>query len=162
MFQYGIGGMFGVPNGGNLATPSFPQRFGTLQDTNVDFDQKLTELRGQNKYPDDIAPGDMSIKGKAGFAKIDINIYNALFFADPITVGMKHVVDSEPGTIPSATTYTIASAGHTTWTQDLGVAYADGSNFLAQVAAGGEALGKYSVTAAALTRSLRPTLARRC
>src|SRR5438046_475137 len=116
MYQFGVGGLFGVPTGGNLATPSFPQKFGVIQDVNVDIDQKLVELRGQNKFPDDIAPSDMNIKGKASFANIEIQTYNSLFFGDTISTGMKIMVDSEAGTIP-ATPFAITVTGSATWSK---------------------------------------------
>ena len=94
-YQFGIGAMFARPVAGNLATPSFPQQFGVIQDISVDITQKLTELRGQNKFPDDVAPSDMEIKGKAGFGKIDINLYNTLFFADTISTGLKATASNE-------------------------------------------------------------------
>jgi hypothetical protein len=119
VFQFGIGGMFAVPSGGNLATPSNPQRFGTIQDVAVEFDQKLVELMGQNKLPDDVAPSDMKITGKGGFGNIEIDIYNSLFFADAITAGSSQVSMDEAYTIASAsapaawaatTTYTLGQA----------------------------------------------------
>lgn len=103
MFQFGIGGMYGVPNGGNLATPSGPQRFGTIQDVSVEFNQKLVELMGQNKMPDDVAPSDMKINGKGGFGAIEIGIYNALFFADAVVSGSNQVAQDESYTLASST-----------------------------------------------------------
>lgn len=148
MFQFGIGGLFGVPNGGNLATPSYPQRFGVIQDVNVDMDKKLVELRGQDQYPNDIAPSDASIKGKAAFGKIDIDIFNALFYADTITTGIKVIVEGEENDVPAATTYTVTVDGAATFSSDLGVQYGSTGNPLVRVASGSEALGKYSVVEA--------------
>lgn len=110
MYQFGIGGMYANPNGGNLATPSGPQRFGTIQDVSVEFDQKLVELMGQNKMPDDVAPSDMKISGKGGFGNIEIGIYNSLFFADTITAGTNQVSEDEPYTIVSASAPTAWAA----------------------------------------------------
>lgn len=142
MFQFGIGGLFARPTGGNLATPSFPQQFGTLQDVNVDIDQKLVELRGKNKFPDDIAPSDMSIKGKAAFARLEVEIYNALFFGDSIATGVEVIVQDEAGTVSSNA---VTVAGNGTFDQDLGVRYANGAGALQKVGSGNEAVGKYSV-----------------
>jgi hypothetical protein len=115
MFQFGIGGMYANPNGGNLATPSGPQRFGTIQDVSVEFDQKLVELMGQNKMPDDVAPSDMKISGKGGFGNIEIDIYNALFFADTIVTGSNQVSQDEPYTVAtqSAPSAWVASTMYT-------------------------------------------------
>jgi hypothetical protein len=144
MFQFGVGGCWGVPSGGNLATPSFPQQFGTLQDTSVDMDSKLVELRGQNRFPDDAAPGDMTVKGKAAFAKIEVDIYNSLFFGDTIATGVKVIARNEPHTTTAnAATVTYGA----TFNEDLGVLYAANGKPLQEVTAGNEALGKYSYNA---------------
>src|ERR1039457_4989640 len=140
MFQFGVGGMFARVTGGNLATPSFPQQFGTLQDVGIDIDQKLVELRGQLKFPDDIAPGDMTMKGKGGFAKIRTDIYNALFFGDTITAGIKKVIQDEADTA-SSNVFTVA--GNANFVNDLGVKYSANGVPLVQVSAGNEATGKY-------------------
>lgn len=155
MFQFGIGGMYGNPVGGNLGTPSFPQRFGTIQDVNVEFNQKLVPLRGQFKGPDDVAPSDMEVKGKGAFAALEVEIYNALFFADTITGGLKTIpitngVDGEPGTVPAAPAYTVTVAHSANFLTDLGVRYTNGG-YLQQVTAGAEAHGKYSVAAGVYT-----------
>lgn len=143
MFQFGIGGMYGRPVGGNLGTPSGPQKFGTIQDVNVDMTQKLVKLMGQNKGPDDIAPGDMDVKGKGGFARIEINTYNALYFADAVTTGIKQVTVGEAVTI-SGTTYQVTN--HATFLNDLGLYNTATGLQLNQVTAGTEISGKsYSV-----------------
>jgi hypothetical protein len=103
MFQFGVGGLFGNPNGGNLATPSWPQRFGTIQNVDLDISQKLQSLYGQNKFPDDVAPSDMKITGKGGFAQIEINIYNALFYAETTTSGISVVSADESHVVPGST-----------------------------------------------------------
>jgi hypothetical protein len=109
MFQFGIGGMYGRPVGGNQGTPSGPQIFGTVQDVSVDFTQKLVPLRGQLKGPDDIAPGDMDIKGKGGFGRVEVEIYNSLLFGATISAGVKKVVPypGEPQTVPSSGANTV-------------------------------------------------------
>lgn len=146
MFQFGVGGMYGRPVGGNLGTPSGPQIFGTIQDVSVDFTQKLVPLRGQLKGPDDIAPGDMDIKGKGAFGRIEVEIYNALLFAGVITAGIKKVVPypGEADTIPLVSTYTITVTNSTTYLNDLGVKYASSGQQLQQVVSG-PITGQYSV-----------------
>jgi hypothetical protein len=146
MFQFGIGGMFAKTTGGNLGTPDFPQRFGTLQDVNVEFNQKLVPLRGQNKGPDDVAPSDMEIKGKAAFGAIQVETYNALFFADTIVSGEDIVADREEHTVPNTTgDFTIEVDESVSFVKDLGIQYADGSGYLQVVDPGSEDAGKYSV-----------------
>lgn len=149
MFQFGIGGLYAKRTGGLAGTPDFPQRFGTLQDVNVEFNQKLVPLRGQSKFPDDVAPGDMECKGKAAFGNINVEIYNALFFADTITSGVTIVAFGDNGrgeahTVPG-TPFTVTVTNAATFVEDLGVRYADGSGELQAVAAGGEVFGRYSV-----------------
>lgn len=142
MFQFGIGDMFATPTGGNLATPSFPQRFGVLQDVNVDIDQKLAELRGQNKFPDDVAPSDMTMKGKGGFAQIEIDIYNALYFADTVTANQtKQMIADEAHTV-TVTTATVS--GTVPILVDLGVKVQATGQILIQVPSA-PAAGQYSV-----------------
>lgn len=147
MFVFGIGMLVARPVGGNLGTPSFPQRFGTIQDVSLDLTQKLVELRGQYKYPDDVAPSDMDIKGKAGFGRIEIETYNALFFADVISAGIKVMIDGEEHTIAGGTDVTtpVEVTNHDTFETDLGVRYKDTGVEFQVVAGGSEAEGKYSV-----------------
>ena len=122
MYQFGIGAMMGRPIGGNLASPSTPVQFGVIQDVSLDIDQKLVELRGQNKFPDDVAPSDMTIKGKAAFGKIEIDTFNNLFFADSITDGIEIIVDRENQAVP-ATPYRVTVDNATDFLADLGVLY---------------------------------------
>ncbi len=149
MYQFGIGGMFGLPIAGNQATPTGGVQFGVIQDVGIDFDQKLVELRGQNKFPDDVAPSDMTVKGKAAFAKIDISIYNSLFFAETIVANISVIVANETGTIPT-TPYQVTVTGSATFTADLGVVFALTGDELIKVASG-PTTGQYSVSAGVYT-----------
>jgi len=144
MYQFGAGLLFGNPiAGGNNGTPNFPQRFGTLQDVSVEITQKLVQLRGQSRFPDDIAPGDMEIKGKAAFGRIDVDVYNALFFADTVTASTSRViVDAEAQTIANNK---VTATNANNFVADMGVRYANNGKPLQQVASGQEAAGKYSV-----------------
>lgn len=109
MFQFGIGGMYARPVGGNLGSPSGPQIFGTIQDVSVDFSQKLVPLRGQLKGPDDVAPSDMDVKGKGAFGNINVQIYNSLLFANTVTPGIKKVpvYPGEAHVVPTAGANTV-------------------------------------------------------
>ncbi len=157
MFQFGIGGMFAVPNGGNLAPNALPgtipppQQFGTLQDVQVEFDQKLVSLMGQNKFPDDVAPSDMKVSGKGAFAFLSIDIFNQLYFADAVTTGYKAAMPNEAHTIP-ATPYqvTLAPPSSGTWVEDQGVRWADGSGALSPVT-GTPTTGEYAYSAGVYT-----------
>lgn len=148
MFQFGIGGMFANPVGGNFGTPSFPQRFGTIQDVNVEFNQKLVALRGQMKGPDDVAPSDMDVKGKGMFAALEVEIYNALFFADTISSGLKTIpitqgIDGEPHSIPATPGPYTVTAANIPLIVDLGVRYVGGGYL--QATTGVPTEGQYSV-----------------
>lgn len=149
MFQFGIGGLFGNPNGGNEASPANPIQFGTLQDVQIEIDQKLVPLYGQNKFPEDVAPSDMKVTGKGGFANINVDVYNQLYFADTISTGIKIVASNEAGTVPAMTTFTIvvANAGSmgVNYVLDLGVRYAATGKKLFRVASG-PTIGEYSVS----------------
>jgi hypothetical protein len=119
MFQFGVGGLFGNPNGGNASSPSWPQRFGTIQNVDLEISQKLQSLYGQNKFPDDVAPSDMKITGKGGFANIEIAIYNALFYGETTASGISAVSADESHAIASSVTITPPNSG--TYSLDLGV-----------------------------------------
>jgi hypothetical protein len=157
-FQFGIGGLFAIPTTGNLATPSGPVQFGTIQDTNVEFNQKLEKLMGQNKGPDDIAPSDMEIKGKSGFGRIDVNIYNALFFGETIATGISVTQPNEAHAIPATPfTVTVAPPNSGTFSKDLGVRFASNLQALTRVTSG-PTTGQYSVTAGAYLFAAADTL----
>jgi len=146
MFQFGIGGMFAKANGGNLATTVAQiQQFGTIQDVDVEFSQKLVSLYGQNKFPDDVAPSDMKLSGKAKFAFLDIDIYNQLYFAETISTGQKIMQPNEVEAIP-ATPYqiTIVPPASGVFNEDLGVYAADFSFKYTKVASS-PATTQYSV-----------------
>jgi hypothetical protein len=132
MLQFGIGALFARPVGGNAATPSFPQQFGIIQDVSLDITQKLVSLFGQNKFPDDVAPSDMEIKGKAGFGKIDIHAYNTLFFADTIATGMVVSVMNEEHNVPTTEPAAWADAH----AYSLGAMVTDGTRIHVCVTAG--------------------------
>lgn len=143
MFQFGIGGLFANPNGGNLAAGSGPVQFGTIQEASLEMTQKLVSLMGQNKWPDDVAPSDMKGSGKSGTARINLELFNNLFFADTIVDGMNIVVNNEDHTIGS-TSFTILVTHFTNPIVDLGVVYAEDFSPLDPVASGPTA-GQYSV-----------------
>lgn len=140
-----MGLLYGIPSGGNLATPSFGQRFGIVKEVSVEFSQKLEKLLGQNKLPDDIAPGDMEFKGKAAFAEIEVDTYNSLFFGDIITTGTKRFVNGESHTL-AGNNFAVTNSGNN-FAVNLVVRYAATGVELQPVSAGNEATGKYSVSA---------------
>jgi hypothetical protein len=126
--EFGIGGMFANPNAGNtVATGSGggPVQFGIIQNVELDISQALKELMGQNKFPDDVAPSDMKVTGKGGFARLNIPIMNNLFYADTVATGGSIVQPNEAHTVPgSPYTVDISPPNSGTFGQDLGVVYA--------------------------------------
>ena len=147
MIQFGVGDACARPVGGNLATVSGPVRFSGVQDISVDITQKLEKLMGQNKFPDDIAPGDMEVKGKATFSRFNIATFNSLFFADAITAGVKVMQVNEAAAVPDTPgPYVFTVTNALTFLSDLNVKDAVTGNNLQQVAAGSEAVGMYSVS----------------
>lgn len=119
----------------------------TLQDIDVTIDQTLKELKGQYKFPDDVAPADMKCTVKVGSGRVSINMFNQLFFADQYDTG-ETVVPSEPSleTIPSTSAYTvtITPPGTGVFGIDLGVQYASSLQPLQKVSTP-SAVGQYSV-----------------
>jgi len=148
--QFGIGGLFANPNGGNSATPSVPIQFMTVQDVSVECDQKLVEMMGQDKGPDDVAPSDMTVKCKAAFGRLDVNAYNAIMFGETISSGISVSVPY-PGiqaAIAASVTPTVPGSG--TWLEDGGVYYTTTGQPLKRVASS-PSTGQYSVSAGVYT-----------
>jgi hypothetical protein len=146
MLQYGVGDVLIRPVGGNLASQSGPVRLCSVEDASVDFSQKLDKLMGQNKMPDDIAPGDMEIKGKATFSRINVATFNNVMFADKIAAGVKVVQVDEAAAVPDTPgPYVVTVANAAAFLNDLSVKDAVTGAFLQQVPAGQEAVGSYSV-----------------
>lgn len=147
--QFGSGFLFCLPvgvSGGGVFTGS-PIQAATLQDIDVTIDATIKELRGNLQFPDDTAISDKKITFKIGEGRFDIDAWNQVYFADPITTGSGGAnpgggvpVVNEPTTLNS-TSYTVA---HTPMTQDMGVQYAATGQRLLSVASG-PTKGQYSV-----------------
>lgn len=151
--QFGVGSIAINPVAGNLATPNGPTVLAILQDVSLDFDAQAVELRGQNQWPEDVAVGNRSIKGKGGFAALSIYAYNVIGFGGTLQTGTSSGVLSaigEPGTVPGSSTYTITVAHSGTWTTDLGVFYA-GTMKQLQPVASSPTIGQYTVAAGIYT-----------
>jgi hypothetical protein len=149
MFQFGIGGIFARPTGGNQAATSMPVQLGTIQEGSLEMSQKLVSLMGQNKWPDDVAPSDMKGSGKSGFGRINPEIFNNLFFADVLTNSgtIEGFVPNEAHTVPGTGPFTITIAPPSTGTfvNDMGVYYAANLSQTLQKVASVTAAGQYSV-----------------
>ena len=145
MFNFGTGYLFANPTAQNLATNPTPQYFGTVQEISVEFSATIKELRGNLQFPDDTAIADKKISGKITFGKIEVSVFNQLFFADSYTSGVTGMQPFEAHAVPT-TPYqvTIAPPGSGAYIIDLGVRYAATGVELTKVASG-PTVGQYSV-----------------
>jgi hypothetical protein len=105
-----------------------PDQFAILQDVEIDWDWQTKELWGQYQFPLDIARGQGKISGKAKFARIFGAIYGDLFFGQTPASGQVTVSENEAGAVPGTTPFTVAVANASTYSDDLGVYYANGTN----------------------------------
>ena len=146
MFNFGSGFLFGVPSGGNLAINPTPKQFGTLQDVSFEITQDLKELRGQNKFPEDVAPANMKGSGKAMFGRLDIDTFNQMFFAEQTTTaGVQVIQANEAHTVPATPgPFTVQVTNFANFRQDLSVVYAATGKRFTEVPSG-PAVGQYSV-----------------
>jgi hypothetical protein len=153
MFNFGCGWLFGVPNAQNLAVNPTPQFFGTVQAVDVEISATIKELRGNLQFPDDTAIADKKLTGKVSFGRIEIPVFNQLFFADSLVAGVTAIAPREPHPIP-ATPFqvTIAPPGGGTFSADLGVSYAATGAPFVNVGAGSlTAVGQYKQAAGVYT-----------
>ena len=147
-YQFAIGGVFANPNGGNLATPTGPIQLGTIQECQVEFSQKLVELMGQLKLPDDVAPSDQKITFKAGFGRIDVNVYNALFWGNTITSGISVSIPVPGEQHALSTSVTVTHSA--TFVEDAGVFYTATGQQLTRVTSS-VSVGQYTVSSGVYT-----------
>lgn len=145
--------MFGAGTliGRSTAANSTPIQFGILQDVSLDFTFTLKELYGSKQFPADIGRGTAKITGKAKQGDIDADLYNQLFFNDPLVgaplgAGQLLLALSEVGVIPT-TPFTITVANAATFISDEGVKYSLTGQRLQRVASAPIA-GEYSVNEA--------------
>lgn len=148
-FGFGGGSLWGLRT--DLAGAQ-PVKFGALQDVQLDFSGDLKELYGQNQYALALARGKTKVELKAKFAQINGAIFNNLYFGGTLTTAQSLVAESELGSIPSATPYTVTAANSASFLADLGVFYAATGLPLTPVASG-PAVGQYSVAAGTYTFS---------
>lgn len=118
LYNFGIGSVIGRRLDVTGGQPSF---FGTVQDCSIDIDQALVELYGQLKMPVDVAPSKLSIKGKAKFARIQLNQLNNTLLGNTVTTAGGFDMASAEAKTGSATTFTVSHGA--TFTVDLGLFY---------------------------------------
>jgi hypothetical protein len=119
-------------------------------DCSVDISQDLKELIGQNKFPDDVAPGTMKVTGKFSYGRVEIPTFNQIFFGDIQSAGQKVIVTKEAHSVPGTSPYTVVVTNSTTFLTDLGVLYASTGQALVRVASG-PTVGQYAVSAGTYT-----------
>ena len=147
--QFGTGLLYANPVGGNLATNPTPIRPLTLQDMSLDISGENKELRGQNQFPDDVATADKKGSGKFSFGRVDIALFNQIFFADTQAAGGTVMAPLEAHSVPMTSTYTVTVTNSATFVSDYGVSYVSGQA-LTRVASSPTA-GQYSLAAGTYT-----------
>lgn len=146
--NFGAGTAIGKRTDISPATPSF---LAVLQSIDLNFDQSLKELIGQQKIAVDVAPTALKITGKASYARIQASALNNLFLGGTLT-GASGITmaTNENRTVPASVTYTIVALNGATFLEDFGVFYqgvaATAGNQLALVT-GAPGTGSYSVNA---------------
>lgn len=142
-FNFGIGTVYGVPVAGNTAPNPTPQQWGTVQDCTLEITGKIESLMGQNKFPDDTAASDISIKGKVTFGAINPELLNQLIYGETITTSSTADITYVTNESHTITTHTV-TASNTPLVEDLGVINGlTGSSF--EAVASSPAIGQYSV-----------------
>lgn len=139
---FGAGRLYGLDNSSAVPTP---QKFGTLQEVNIEFNFGVKELHGAKQFPVDVARGKGKITGKAKSAKLQGALLGALFFSETAVTGEIKSVENEAGTIPDTPgPYTITVANAADFRKNLGVVFAVTGVPLSRVVSG-PATGQYSV-----------------
>jgi len=122
-----------------------PVVLGVLQDIEIDFSQSIKELIGQYKMPVDIAPAELKITGKAKYARIQADGFNALLLGMTETVNAGSTISVAEAHTPAAGTATMANTA--TFVEDLGVYYVS-TGLQLQPAASASGAGIYVAPAA--------------
>jgi hypothetical protein len=143
--QFGSGNLWAVPTLVQGAIPAnpVPQKFGVLQDVQLDVSEDLKELHGQLKFPVDISAGKAKITGKAKMASIIGSMFASLYFNETAATGVK-LQATHPSTVIPSTPFQITVTNGATSFRDLGVYYTATGLFLQRVASA-PTVGQYSV-----------------
>jgi hypothetical protein len=100
-------------------TNTMPALLGVLQDITLDFSRKIEGLLGQYMSPVAFGGGELSIKGKAKFGRIQATQFNNLFFNSTQTASSgQEMTTGESGTV---TTAAVTVANGATFVEDAGV-----------------------------------------
>lgn len=146
---FGSGLLFVNPIGANLAPNPTPTQPLTLQDLSIDISSDVKELRGRSQFPDDVAPADKKGTGKFSFGRVDVPLFNQMFFAESKTAGGTVMAPLEEHSVPASTPYTATVTNAVGFIADYGVSYIDGSPF--ERVASAPTAGQYSQAAGVYT-----------
>jgi hypothetical protein len=128
-----------------------PINIGYANEFSLDETGETKELYGQLQYPLAAARGTIKATGKAKAAVVSGIAINAAFHGASFSAGQLLMAQSEAGSIPSATAYTVTVANEATFDTDLGVVYAANGLPLQKVSGAPTAAGQYSVSAGVYT-----------
>lgn len=143
---FGSGAFWGI---NSISNPT-PVRFGVTQSCSLDFSASAKPIFGSNQLPVSVARGAMTVSGKVTMAQLNGRLINELFFGSSMASGQTLAIDSESGTIPGSSAYTVTVANSGTWAFDLGVVYAATGIPFTRVASSPSA-GQYSVASGVYT-----------
>ena len=125
-----------------VATPT-PIEVVTLADVSVDFSQTTKELRGENRFPDDIALGECKISGKAKSGRVHGGLLGAVLQGMTCKAGQVAAVFDERHAVPdSPCKITVDQSAH--FVEDLGLIDVT-SGVAMTLTQGTPASGQYSV-----------------
>jgi hypothetical protein len=139
--QFGSGVLFGSPNAGNTAANPTPQRFGILQEVQVEFKGDLKKLYGQKQFPVAKARGKIDVTCKGKIATLDPTMLNQLYFGQTQSAGVMRIIDLESHAPAASVSPTHAVAG--SLVTDYGVINKDTGLNMIKVASA-PAVGQYS------------------
>ena len=143
MFQFGLSQLFYAVVGGNQPTNPTPSQMLTVQSFKFDVKVTLVPLKGQNQFPDDVAPGDKEGTGSFAMGNNQLLQENNLLYADAVTSGVSQIANQAPTAIPT-TPYQITVTNSAHFKTDLGVRNSATGALFTKVASSPSA-GQYSV-----------------
>jgi hypothetical protein len=128
--SFAIGHVYINPTAGLLPANPTPFELETITEISLDYKGKNVELRGQYLVPVDARMADVSITGKFTIGTWNLNQLNNLIFAGTLNISDVDRINADefqnPGaSSPPAYTFTVNNAE--TFTEDLGLSYAQGA-----------------------------------
>jgi hypothetical protein len=126
VLEFGTGLLYATPNAGNLPTNPSPVRL-LLQEVSIDIKGDLKKLYTQYQFPIATARGKVEVMGKAKIVNYDPDPINQLFWAQSATAGIEIPIDLEVDAIPVASPFVVYVTNNSTYAQDHGVSYGNGT-----------------------------------